>query len=89
MTHESAMNVKQATGPVLQPSATEIGESEEERRLDCELQVLRRMRLALVSTLRLLEAARDDLQHGARDIDQLAAASARVRQAFAEMKKQL
>jgi hypothetical protein len=86
------MNLDQGTElPIaLQPpTAATVDESEEEFRLDCELQVLRRMRLALVSTLHLLEAARDDLQHGARDIDQLAAASARVRRAFAEMKKQL
>jgi hypothetical protein len=85
------MNPEQATDQAIasKPSSTPVDENEEERRLDFELQVLRRMQLALVSTLRLLEAARDDLQQGARDIDHLSAASVRVRQAFAEMKKQL
>ena len=85
----SATNTKQLAEPpvVMQPASVLVDENDEERHLDCELQVLRRMRLALSSTLCLLEAARDDLLQSSHEMDQLAVASERVRKAFAELKK--
>jgi hypothetical protein len=64
--------------------------NDEELRLDCELKALRSMRIALLSTLRMLEAARDDLHHyQGHHVDQLTKASERVRAAFSQLKEQL
>lgn len=62
--------------------------SEEEARLDFELKVVRKMRLAFSATLQLLEAARDDLAEKGRRLDRLTAASHLCRSALQEKKKQ-
>jgi hypothetical protein len=63
-------------------------DNDEEIRLDYELQILRKMRLSFVSTLNMLEAARDDLNHSIpHDVDELRRASERIRAALATLRE--
>ena len=66
------------------------GNNDEEIRLDFELQILRNMRSSFVSTLQILEEARDDLNHNIpNDVDELRRASERIRAAFAMLREQI
>jgi D-alanyl-D-alanine dipeptidase len=58
--------------------------SEEEARLDVELKVVRKMRLAFTATLKLLEAARDDLVEMGSRIDRLTTTSQKCRATLEE-----
>jgi len=62
-------------------------DDEEEQLLDCELYLIRKMRLAFAASLRMLEAARDDMNHMSSRMDRLRNASWLCRKALAEKKK--
>ena len=59
---------------------------EREERLDRELCLVRKMRLALASTLHMFEAARDDLVEMGNRMDRLRASSELCRKALREKK---
>jgi len=61
-------------------------DDEEEQLLDCELYLIRKMRLAFAASLRMLEAARDDMNHMSSRMDRLRNASWLCRKALAEKK---
>lgn len=60
--------------------------TQREERLDHELRLVRKMRLALASTLHMFEAARDDLVELGNRMDRLRAASELCRKALREKK---
>jgi hypothetical protein len=60
--------------------------TQREERLDRELRIVRKMRLALASTLHMFEAARDDLVELGNRMDRLRAASELCRKALTENK---
>jgi hypothetical protein len=66
----------------------EILENEEETRLNYELQILRSMRLAFVSSLKMLEAARDDLKN-TNYIDNIQLSCERIRTAISNLREQI
>lgn len=55
--------------------------------LDYELQLIRKIRLAFVSSLRMLEAAREDLVEVGNRMDRLTLASQACRQAFQDKRR--
>ena len=61
--------------------------SEEEIRLDQELELLRKMRLAFASTLHMFETVRDDLNEMGNRMDRLRTASELCRKAIMANKK--
>lgn len=63
---------------------------DEERCLDDELLILRKMRLSFASALHLMEVARDDLNRSIpRDIEELRRASERIRAALAKLREHI
>ena len=59
-----------------------------EAKLDLELKLVKKMRLALTATLHMFEAARDDMREMGKRMDELRESSQSFRTAFLESKSQ-
>lgn len=86
MSEESRSQTNDAETAFQETPPPRIDEAEEER-LDYELFLIRRMRLAFESSLHMLEAARDDLVELGARMDRLQRASQLCRQALQEKKE--
>lgn len=65
-----------------EPLNASVNDDDEDARLDFEIQLVRKMRLAFASSLHMLEAARDDLVEIGARMDRLQAASELCRESL-------
>lgn len=84
---DNSMSDKNDESMTDNPSNNETLE-EESARLDVEIHLWRQINIALTSTLRMLETARDDLTEMGERMDRLTVASQRCREAMMEKDRQ-